>query len=133
MDSLRKLWACWKSLDEVPKILVVAIISFALTYFFLPKTVVYVGFNEYRNTETGDIVPPRPCTRTTGPDQCKIYKDEFVTQDTATVTISKKSGSTTCCLTSDYNTSGGEVTSSSESCWTTKKNLASCPSGYTKK
>ncbi|WP_157204556.1 hypothetical protein [Methylomonas koyamae] len=133
MEIIRKICAAWTRQNESFKLLSVALIIGLATFIFTPKTLNIVTLNEYKNPSTGESVKPVPCTAEPGENQCKIFKDEFVTQEVYTSTLSRKVGSTTCCLTTTSTTVGGEVKVGTESCWTIPQTLPNCPSGYTKK
>ncbi|WP_140912292.1 hypothetical protein [Methylomonas koyamae] len=133
MEILRKICGIWARQSESFKLLTVALVVGIATFTFTPKTLNLVTLNEYKNPTTGESAEPVPCTVEPGEKQCRIFKDEFVTQEVYTSTLSLKAGSTTCCLTTTSTTIGGEVKVGTESCWTIPQTLPNCPSGYKKK
>lgn len=131
MGTIKNIGSHWANQNELLKIIVVVLITIFLThYFFTPPTKI-VSLSEYQNPATGKFIAPTPCTAEPGPNQCRTYKEEFATQEIIIATVSRKKGSTTCCITTNSNTLGGTSNSGSEMCWTTALNLPSCPSGYT--
>lgn len=131
MESENKFGSLWTKQNELLKIIIVAGGAVFLTLLFHKPTITIYTLSKYQNPDTGKFVSPKPCTVESGPNQCRTFKEEFKTQEIITSIVSRKSGSTTCCITTNTTTLGGEVQPGSESCWTTSLDLPSCPSGYT--
>ncbi|WNB77401.1 hypothetical protein [Methylomonas koyamae] len=132
MELIRKICAFWTKQNEIPKLLFVGLIIGGATFLFTPKSVKLVTLNQYQNPVNGETIKPTPCTLEPGESQCRIYKDEFVTEEVYTSTVSRKVGSTTCCLTTSSGTIGGEARPATQSCWTVPQDLPRCPTGYQK-
>lgn len=133
MEIISKICTYWTRQSEIVKVLIVALIIGTFTYTLTPKSVQLITLSDYQNPNTGEIITPAQCTVGPGENQCRIYKDEFVTEEVYNSTISRKTGSTTCCLTTSAGTLGGEVRPTTQSCWTIPQNLPKCPSGFQKK